>query len=65
MKLDTLEDEETGILFRMRTKEKGKHFGIPTKHEIVLRRGGKQSLKRAKAAPYRVHFLNGLVILRQ
>ena len=41
MKLDKLEDEETGILFRMRTKEKGKHFGIPTKHEIVLRRGGK------------------------
>lgn len=64
MKVDKLEDEDTGTLFRMRTKEKGKYFGIPSKHEIVLR-GGKQSLKAAKAAPCRVHFLNGFVILRQ
>lgn len=48
----------------MRTKEKGKYFRISTKHKIVLR-GGKQTLKRAKAAPQEVHFLNGFVILRQ
>lgn len=42
-----------------------KYFGIPTKHEIVLIGGRKQSLKGAKAALYRVHFLNSFVILRQ
>lgn len=48
----------------MRTKEKEKYFRVATKHKIVLR-GGKRTLKRAKAAPHEVHFLNGFVILRQ
>lgn len=43
MKPDKLEDEETGTLFRMRTKENGKYFGMPSKHKIVLRGGGKVS----------------------